>query len=93
MGEAGPAIVVSFVPAGVTALFSVDELLHLTFGATLPDSLSAPPGAGGTLNKIAALILFDDGHLPVPTGPGIGIEPLPDALCRFTRERRELLSR
>ncbi|RPE43505.1 amino acid/polyamine/organocation transporter (APC superfamily) [Streptomyces sp. Ag109_O5-1] len=110
--EAGPAIVVSFVLAGVTALFSalsyaelagmipgsgssysyayatlgelvawvcgwclileygvsvaavavgwgqyVNELLHLTFGVTLPDALSAPPGAGGTLNIPAALIV------------------------------------
>lgn len=110
--EAGPAVVVSFVLAGVTALFSalsyaelagmipgsgssysyayatlgelvawvcgwclileygvsvaavavgwgqyVNELLDLTFGVTLPDSLSAPPGAGGTLNIPAALIV------------------------------------
>jgi APA family basic amino acid/polyamine antiporter len=110
--EAGPAIVVSFVLAGVTALFSalsyaelagmipgsgssysyayatlgelvawvcgwclileygvsvaavavgwgqyVNELLQLTFGVALPDSLSAPPGAGGTLNIPAALIV------------------------------------
>lgn len=35
----------------------VNELLDLTFGVTLPDSLSAPPGAGGTLNIPAALIV------------------------------------
>ncbi|MGV9246634.1 amino acid permease [Streptomyces sp. NPDC003710] len=110
--QAGPAIVVSFVLAGVTALFSalsyaelagmipgsgssysyayatmgeliawvcgwclileygvsvaavavgwgqyVNELLRLTVGVTLPDALSAPPGAGGTLNVPAALIV------------------------------------
>jgi APA family basic amino acid/polyamine antiporter len=110
--EAGPAIVVSFVLAGVTALFSalsyaelagmipgsgssysyayatlgelvawvcgwclileygvsvaavavgwgqyVNELLDLTLGVTLPESLSAPPGLGGTLNVPAALIV------------------------------------
>ncbi|WP_405872312.1 MULTISPECIES: amino acid permease [unclassified Streptomyces] len=110
--EAGPAIVVSFVLAGVTALFSalsyaelagmipgsgssysyayatlgelvawvcgwclileygvsvaavavgwgqyVNELLDLTLGVTLPESLSAPPGLGGTLNIPAALIV------------------------------------
>ncbi|MFD9907195.1 o-succinylbenzoate synthase [Streptomyces sp. NPDC059063] len=27
---------------------------------------------------------LDDGHLPVPTGPGIGVEPLPDALAAAT---------
>ncbi|MFD9652738.1 amino acid permease [Streptomyces mirabilis] len=110
--EAGPAIVVSFVLAGVTALFSalsyaelagmipgsgssysyayatlgelvawvcgwclileygvsvaavavgwgqyVNELLDLTVGVTLPDTLSAPPGAGGVLNIPAAAIV------------------------------------
>ncbi|MFE9998404.1 amino acid permease [Streptomyces avermitilis] len=110
--EAGPAIVVSFVLAGVTALFSalsyaelagmipgsgssysyayatlgelvawvcgwclileygvsvaavavgwgqyVNELLQLTVGVTLPDSLSAPPGDGGVLNIPAAAIV------------------------------------
>jgi basic amino acid/polyamine antiporter, APA family len=110
--EAGPAIVISFVLAGVTALFSalsyaelagmipgsgssysyayatlgelvawvcgwclileygvsvaavavgwgqyVNELLQLTVGVTLPESLSAPPGIGGTLNIPAALIV------------------------------------
>ncbi|WP_372349369.1 amino acid permease [Streptomyces sp. KL116D] len=110
--DAGPAIVVSFALAGVTALFSalsyaelagmipasgssysyayatlgelvawvcgwclileygvsvaavavgwgqyVNELLDLTVGVTLPDALSAPPGAGGVLNVPAALIV------------------------------------
>ncbi|MFJ8827224.1 amino acid permease [Streptomyces sp. NPDC102467] len=110
--EAGPAIVVSFVLAGVTALFSalsyaelagmipgsgssysyayatlgelvawvcgwclileygvsvaavavgwgqyVNELLDLTVGVTLPDTFSAPPGAGGVLNIPAAAIV------------------------------------
>lgn len=34
-----------------------------------------------------------DGHLPVPTTPGIGIDPLPDVLARFTTARRELYGR
>ncbi|MFD6531949.1 amino acid permease [Streptomyces sp. NPDC060184] len=110
--EAGPAIIVSFVLAGVTALFSalsyaelagmiprsgssysyayatlgelvawvcgwclileygvsvaavavgwgqyVNELLDLVFGVTLPDSLAAPPGAGGVVNVPAAVIV------------------------------------
>ncbi|MFC8665661.1 MULTISPECIES: amino acid permease [Streptomyces] len=110
--EAGPAIVVSFLVAGTTALFSalsyaelagmipgsgssysytyatlgelvawvcgwclileygvsvaavavgwgqyVNELLDLTVGVTLPDSLSAPPGDGGLLNIPAAFIV------------------------------------
>jgi O-succinylbenzoate synthase len=28
--------------------------------------------------------VLDDGHLTVPTGPGLGVEVLPDALDRFT---------
>ncbi|MEW2509283.1 o-succinylbenzoate synthase [Streptomyces sp. NPDC046870] len=35
-------------------------------------------------------VLGADGHLPVPDGPGIGVTPLPDALRRFTRARRDL---
>ncbi|MFC9126468.1 o-succinylbenzoate synthase [Streptomyces sp. NPDC057099] len=31
-----------------------------------------------------------DGHLPVPTSPGIGVTPLAEALARFTTSRREL---
>ncbi|WP_432019210.1 o-succinylbenzoate synthase [Streptomyces sp. 1222.5] len=37
--------------------------------------------------------VLQDGHLPVPSTPGIGIEPLPDALRRFTRARRDLWRR
>jgi len=34
-----------------------------------------------------------DGHLPVPTTPGIGIDPLPDTLRRYTTRRRDLFVR
>ncbi|MPY78051.1 MAG: o-succinylbenzoate synthase [Actinophytocola sp.] len=34
--------------------------------------------------------VLDDGHLPVPTGPGTGATVLPDALRRFTVTRRDL---
>jgi transposase len=34
--------------------------------------------------------VLDDGHLPVPRTPGIGTEPLPEALRRFTTARRDL---
>ncbi|MER7798601.1 o-succinylbenzoate synthase [Microbacterium sp. NPDC096154] len=33
---------------------------------------------------ITAPFELEDGHLAVPTGPGIGIDPLPDALAEFT---------
>jgi O-succinylbenzoate synthase len=32
---------------------------------------------------------LDDGHLAVPTGPGLGREPLPDALAEFTTSQEE----
>ena len=35
---------------------------------------------------------LDDGHLPVPTGPGTGVAVLPDALRRVTVARRDLYS-
>jgi len=34
-----------------------------------------------------------DGHLPVPTAPGIGIDPLPDTLRRYTTRRQDLFVR
>ncbi|HEX4250253.1 MAG TPA: o-succinylbenzoate synthase, partial [Pseudonocardia sp.] len=37
--------------------------------------------------------VLDDGHLPVPTTPGIGIDPLPDVLRRYTTRRRDLFVR
>ncbi|MER6078417.1 o-succinylbenzoate synthase [Streptomyces sp. NPDC001833] len=60
-------------------------------GFTLPGDTSA--SGRYFAEDITEPFVLEDGHLPVPTGPGIGIEPLPDALRRFTRERRELLTR
>jgi O-succinylbenzoate synthase len=34
-----------------------------------------------------------DGHLSVPTAPGIGIDPLPDTLRRYTTRRQDLFVR
>ena len=34
-------------------------------------------------------VLDADGHLGVPTGPGLGVEPRPDALSRFTEWSEE----
>ncbi|MFD8721625.1 MULTISPECIES: o-succinylbenzoate synthase [Streptomyces] len=60
-------------------------------GFTLPGDTSA--SSRYFAEDITEPFVLDDGHLRVPTGPGIGIEPLPDALRRFTLERRELLTR
>ncbi|WP_199434116.1 o-succinylbenzoate synthase [Qaidamihabitans albus] len=40
---------------------------------------------------ITAPFVLEDGHLPVPTGPGLGVEPLPDVLESVT-VRTEWLS-
>ncbi|OCG75595.1 o-succinylbenzoate synthase [Microbacterium sediminis] len=33
---------------------------------------------------ITAPFVLEDGHLTVPTGPGIGVDPIPEALAAFT---------
>ena len=30
--------------------------------------------------------VLEDGHLPVPTGPGIGVEPIPEILDALTTQ-------
>ncbi|MFE9452652.1 o-succinylbenzoate synthase [Streptomyces sp. NPDC006739] len=57
-------------------------------GFTLPGDTSA--SARYFAEDITEPFVLDDGHLAVPAGPGIGVEPLPEALRRFTRERRDL---
>jgi o-succinylbenzoate synthase len=34
--------------------------------------------------------VLDDGRLPVPTGPGIGVTPLPDVLADITTRVRAI---
>jgi o-succinylbenzoate synthase len=34
--------------------------------------------------------VLSDGHLPVPDGPGVGVEPIPDVLASVTTDRRWL---
>ena len=34
--------------------------------------------------------MLDDGRLPVPTGPGIGVTPLPDVLADVTTSVRHV---
>ncbi|MFI7398942.1 o-succinylbenzoate synthase [Streptomyces sp. NPDC049541] len=57
-------------------------------GFTLPGDTSA--SSRYFAEDITEPFVLKDGHLPVPTAPGIGVEPLPDALRRFTREKRDL---
>ncbi|MFF7351872.1 MULTISPECIES: o-succinylbenzoate synthase [Streptomyces] len=57
-------------------------------GFTLPGDTSA--SSRYFAEDITEPFVLQDGHLPVPAGPGIGVTPLPDALRRFTVERRDL---
>jgi len=51
-------------------------------GFTLPGDTSASDRYYRT--DITAPFVLEDGHLPVPTGPGIGVEPIPDLLADAT---------
>lgn len=57
-------------------------------GCTLPGDTSA--SSRYFAEDITEPFVLVDGHLPVPRSPGIGVEPLPEALRSFTKERREL---
>jgi O-succinylbenzoate synthase len=57
-------------------------------GFTLPGDTSASDRYYRA--DITAPFVLDDGHLPVPAGPGIGVDPLPDRLAEVTTETRWL---
>ena len=57
-------------------------------GFTLPGDVSAS-GRFYT-QDITAPFVLDDGHLTVPTGPGVGVELLPDVLASMTTSRETL---
>ncbi len=57
-------------------------------GFTLPAATSASSRCFA--EDITEPFVLRDGHLPVLTAPGIGVDPLPDALRRFTRARHTL---
>jgi O-succinylbenzoate synthase len=57
-------------------------------GFTLPGDTSA--SSRYYSQDITAPFVLEDGHLTVPTGPGIGVEPLPDVLAELVTSR-ELL--
>ncbi|MFC8516652.1 o-succinylbenzoate synthase [Streptomyces sp. NPDC057257] len=57
-------------------------------GFTLPGDTSA--SSRYFAEDITEPFVLRDGCLVVPTTPGIGTEPLPEALRRFTLERRDL---
>jgi len=51
-------------------------------GFTIPGDLS--PSSRWFADDLTAPIELDDGYLRVPSGPGIGVRPRPDALARYT---------
>jgi len=57
-------------------------------GFTLPGDTSASGRYYAA--DITEPFVLDDGRLPVPTGPGIGVTPLPDVLARVTTSVRTL---
>lgn len=57
-------------------------------GFTLPGDISASDRYWRT--DITAPFVLEDGHLRVPTGPGLGVRPDPDALAEVTTSVRSL---
>ncbi|WP_424530415.1 o-succinylbenzoate synthase [Sphaerisporangium viridialbum] len=54
-------------------------------GFTLPGDTSGSSRYYAT--DITEPFVLRDGHLPVPTGPGLGVEPVPDILDKVTTSR------
>ena len=59
-------------------------------GFTLPGDTSASGRYYAA--DITEPFVLDDGHLPVPTGPGLGVTPLPDRLAEATTSTEWLAS-
>jgi o-succinylbenzoate synthase len=59
-------------------------------GFTLPGDTSASDRYFA--RDVTPPFVLDSGHLTVPSGPGLGVEPLPDALTEFTVWRESLSS-
>ena len=58
-------------------------------GFTLPGDVSASNRF--YTRDITEPFVLEGGHLTVPTGPGIGVEPLPEVLAELVTSREELL--
>jgi O-succinylbenzoate synthase len=54
-------------------------------GFTLPGDISASDRFYA--EDITRPFVIEDGQITVPTGPGLGVEPIPDVIDRFTVER------
>ena len=58
-------------------------------GFTLPGDVSASNRYYA--QDLTPPFVLEDGHLTVPTGPGIGVNPLPDVLASLVTSREQLL--
>jgi O-succinylbenzoate synthase len=58
-------------------------------GFTLPGDVSASSRYYG--QDVTRPFVLEDGHLTVPTGPGIGVDPLPEVLSELVSAREQLL--
>ena len=58
-------------------------------GFTLPGDVSASNRYYA--QDVTAPFVLEDGHLTVPTGPGIGVDPIPDVLASLVSSREQLL--
>jgi O-succinylbenzoate synthase len=58
-------------------------------GFTLTGDASASDRYFGTDGDLTEPFVLDEGRLRVPTGPGLGVEPIPARLaaCTIARER------
>jgi O-succinylbenzoate synthase len=58
-------------------------------GFTLPGDVSASNRYYA--QDLTPPFVLEDGHLTVPTGPGIGVDPVPDVLASLVTSREQLL--
>ena len=62
-------------------------------GFTLTGDCSASERFFGIDGDVTEPFVLEHGQLRVPTGPGLGVEPLPDRLARVTVARERITRR
>jgi O-succinylbenzoate synthase len=59
-------------------------------GFTLAGDVSASARYFGADGDLTEPFVLDNGHLRVPTGPGLGVEPVAERLARYTTEQERI---